>query len=50
MNAVIEQMQRTIFEQQGVGGSWGVTCLSRVSTEYKCDVDLMSEFYTFVSK
>ena len=50
MNSVIEELQRTIFERQGVAGPWGIQCLGRVNAHYKANVELLSEFYSFVSK
>lgn len=47
---MIEELQRTIFERQGVAGPWGIQCLGRVNAHYKTNVELLSEFYSFVSK
>lgn len=50
MSDAIEEIQRAIFERQGVSGAWGITCLGRVNKEYKGDAELLSVFYAFVSK
>ena len=50
VNDVIEEMQRAIFERQGVAGAWGMACLGRINQEYKGDAELLSVFYAFVAK
>ena len=47
---MIEELQKAIFERQGVKGDWGIKCLAAVNATYKSDPEFLKRFYTFVSK
>ncbi len=50
VNDAIEELQKAIFERQGVKGDWGIKCLAVVNTTFKTDAEFLSRFYSFVSK
>jgi hypothetical protein len=47
---LISELQRGIFQQQGIAGSWGLHCLGRINTEHRGDADFMAAFYQFVMR
>ena len=45
----VTEMQREVFESQGIQGDHGVQFLGQVSTVYKSDNQIMSELLKFAS-
>lgn len=48
MDDLITEMQKGVFERQGVNGSWGIVCLGRINTEHKDDANFIAVFYQFI--
>ena len=47
---LVTNMQKAIFETQGVQGDFGIGCLQRVADEYSGDKEFMKDFYSFVAR
>ncbi|KAK7377669.1 hypothetical protein VNO80_03098 [Phaseolus coccineus] len=48
--AVTTAIQEEIFLEMGVDPRFGISCLGKVSTVYENDLDLVIQFYKFLSK
>ncbi|WVZ04728.1 hypothetical protein V8G54_018074 [Vigna mungo] len=48
--AVTTAIQEEIFLEMGVDPRFGISCLGKVSTVYENDMDLVIQFYKFLSK
>ncbi len=48
MDDLITEMQKEVFERQGVNGSWGIVCLGRINTEHKDDANFIAAFHQFI--
>ncbi|RDX85027.1 hypothetical protein CR513_33846 [Mucuna pruriens] len=48
--AVTTAIQEEIFLEMGVDPRFGISCLGKVSTVYENDLDLVIQFYRFLSK
>ncbi|KAK8473259.1 hypothetical protein PHAVU_001G093200 [Phaseolus vulgaris] len=48
--AVTTAIQEEIFLEMGIDPRFGISCLGKVSTVYENDLDLVIQFYKFLSK
>eukprot|EP01026_Neomeris_dumetosa_P081157 TRINITY_DN9081_c0_g1_i1.p1 TRINITY_DN9081_c0_g1~~TRINITY_DN9081_c0_g1_i1.p1 ORF type:complete len:136 (-),score=12.91 TRINITY_DN9081_c0_g1_i1:35-442(-) len=47
---LITSLQKDVFEKQGIEGDFGISFLSRVSTVFADDPEVLIEFYDFVER
>lgn len=47
---VITDLQKEVFEAQGVAGEWGIKCLGLVADTYQDDSEFMQLFVAMVER
>lgn len=47
---IITDLQKEVFEGQGIAGEWGITCLGLVGDTYQDDPDFMKLFVAMVER
>lgn len=50
MDWVITEMQKQIFESQGIGGTFGIGFLGKIRTVYGDDAEMMTQLMKFVER
>ena len=47
---IITDLQKEVFEGQGIAGEWGITCLGLVGDTYQDDPHFMKLFVAMVER
>ena len=50
VDMVITEMQKQIFESQGIGGNFGVAFLAKIRTLYANDAEMIQQLMKFVEQ
>ena len=50
VDMVITEMQKQIFESQGIDGKFGVGFLAKIRTQYANDAEMMQQLMKFVEQ